>query len=127
MIEPKVGQVWEHKENKTKEIIVTIDEGKYIHTNKGTRSREGFIKYLTFNKEETLKHLKEQQELINQQIEELNKPEIVKHKFEVVVYAPENYNSNNIFNALNSTLSTYWEDCVIESYSVDVIKDENNV
>lgn len=122
MIKPKVGQVWTHKDNKSEEIIVKICDTRII-TDKYDRYYECFTKNFTFNKEETIKHLKQQQEEINQQLEELNKPEIVKHKFEVVVYAPENYNSNHIINALDSTLSTFWADGKIESYCVDVIKE----
>jgi hypothetical protein len=123
MIEPKVGQVWNHKDSKLKEVIVTIDESKWIHTNKGPRWMADFTENFIFNKEETLKHLKQQQEEINQQIEELNKPEIVKHKFEVIVHAPKNFDSNRIFNSLDCTVYKYWTDGDITNHSVDVIKE----
>lgn len=123
MIEPKVGQVWTHKDTKLKEVIVTIEVSKWIYTNKGPLGWQIFTENFIFNKEETLKHLKQQQEEINQQIEELSKPEIVKHKFEVIVHAPDDFDSNKIFNSLECTVYNYWTDGDIINYSVDVIKD----
>lgn len=123
MIEPKAGQIWVHNDTKGKEIILNVIEGKWVYTNKGTRSTVNLIKHLTFNKEETLKHLKQQQDQINQQLEELSKPEIVKHKFEVIVHAPEGFDSNKIFNSLECTVYNYWADGDITNYSVDVIKE----
>lgn len=131
MIEPKVGQVWTYCS--TKELVtvveLTLSGSVRIKNSKGSVwsiNRDAFIPHkgmFFFNKEETLNHLKQQQEEINQQIEELNKPEIVKHKFEVVVYAPENFDPNKIFNSLECTVYNYWRDGDITNYSVDVIKE----
>lgn len=122
MIEPKVGQVWEHNDSKNKEIILKI-EHKWVHTDKCARFQEKFVEYFTLNKEETLKHLKEQQEQIQQQLEELSKPVIVKHKFEVIVYAPEDFGSSRIYAILEDAIATRWEHGDITNYSVDVIKE----
>lgn len=123
MIEPKVGQVWNRKDTKDKEIIVSIGEDKWVYTNRGPRWRSDFTEYFTLNKEETLKHLKKQKEQINQQIEELSKPVIVKHKFEVIFHAPEDFSSSRIYAILEGAIATRWEHGDITNYSVDVIKE----
>lgn len=127
MIEPKVGQIWSFKSNNENVFVVSVSEDRvnvsdflgHVWDVLHKELKEDF----TFNKEETLKHLKQQQEQINQQLEELSKPEIVKHKFEVIVHAPEGFDSNKIFTSLECTVYNYWADGDITNYSVDVIKE----
>ena len=123
MIEPKVGQIWNRKDTKDKEIIVSIGEDKWAYTNRGPRLRTDFTENFTLNKEETLKYLKKHQEQINQQIEELSKPEIVKHKFEVIVHAPKEFNANKIKECLEIALSSYWDEGEIASGEVNLIQE----
>jgi hypothetical protein len=127
MIELKVGQVWTIKDNNEDVLIVSVSEDRvnvsdflgHVWDVLHKELKEDF----TFNKEETIKYLKEQQEQINKDLEELNKPEIVKHKFEVIVYAPESFDSNHIFKSIKCTVYNYWTDGDITNYSVDVIKE----
>lgn len=122
MIKPKVGQVWENKVHKTREVILKI-ENNVVHSDKSARPVENLIEFFSFNKEETIKHLKEQQEQINKDLAELSKPEIVKHKFEVVINAPTDFDSNRILKSIEYATSAYWKENLIESYYVDVIKE----
>lgn len=129
MIEPKVGQVWIFKKTKQKEIIERIyymaSNSKFVQTNIGTRSVEDFNKYLTFNKEETIKYLKEQQEKITKEIEELSKPEVIDNKFEVIVTAEETFGSDKIISLLEGRLESEWvNNPMIRSYSVNKIEDK---
>ena len=126
MIEPKVGQVWIDPFGASQKISSVHNNFVRLYSHDYDDSPIGMDEFLSeyhYSKEETIKYLKEQQELINQQLEELSKPEIVKHKFEVIVHAPEGFDSNSIFNSLECTVYNYWTDGDITNYSVDVIKE----
>lgn len=129
MIEPKVGQVWECKKTKEKEIIEriyrTASNNQFVQTNIGTRAVEDFNEYLTFNKKETIKYLKEKKEKITKEIEELSKPEVIDNKFEVIIAAEETFGSDEIISLLESALESEWvNNYMIRSYSINKIEDK---